>query len=58
MKNLLLLLSCFFATILMSSCTVDSVENESFAGKTDDVSTSKVPVDHGHDDKDKDKDNN
>ena len=62
MKNLLLLLCSISTALIMSSCTVDSLETDSPAFHAVDVTNSGTPTDtpvgdHGHDDKDKDKGN-
>lgn len=62
MKNVLLLLCCFVAATIMSSCTAESIENENFLIKAEDVTNPTNPVvpplpeDHGGGDRDKDKD--
>lgn len=61
MKNVLLLLACFFAAVFMSSCTAESIEIEKPSVSADGtVPPVVVPpgIDHGGASKDKDKDNN
>ncbi len=63
MKKLFLLICCFSTTIFMSSCTAESLENETPAVQVEDVTTPVVPVvptpppptppDHGGGDRDK-----
>lgn len=69
MKKLFLLICCLSVTIILSSCTAESLENETPAVSVENVTQPVTPVeptptppppppvDHGGGDKDKDGDN-
>lgn len=62
MKNLLLVGCFFMASLIMSSCTAEPIENENPVIHADDITAPLLlpnpSIDHGADDKDKDKDKN
>lgn len=59
MRNLFLLLGCFVASLMMQSCTVESIEKENPVIVADEIPNPSTPVivppvsDHGGGDKDK-----
>lgn len=59
MKKLILLLCCCSVSVIMTSCTAESIETENPAIHADDITNPPLVTtpdnDHGGDDKDKDR---
>lgn len=55
MKKLLILISCFTAILLTTSCTTESIEEEDISIVNEDTHPLPPPIENGDDDRDKDK---